>query len=181
MSLKDSIIDEVLRVEGGYVNDPADSGGETNYGITVAVARANGYTGPMKALPKKVAREIYAARYWHTVGADLLAKQSEAITREVVDTGVNAGPRRAAKFLQRALNLLNDRGTLWPDMAVDGVVGPTTAKALATCLRKRGGEGEIVLLRMLNAQQAEHYMRLGEKRQKDERFIFGWFLNRVVM
>lgn len=38
--MKDKIINEIIRVEGGYVNDPRDSGGETNFGITVAVARA---------------------------------------------------------------------------------------------------------------------------------------------
>ena len=56
-------IDAILRAEGGYVNDPADKGGETNYGITVAVARANGYTGPMRDLPVAMARAIYTARY----------------------------------------------------------------------------------------------------------------------
>lgn len=48
-NLKREIIDEIIRVEGGYVNDPADSGGETNFGVTVAVARAHGYTG---AIPR---------------------------------------------------------------------------------------------------------------------------------
>ena len=54
------VIDAILRAEGGYVNDPQDKGGETNYGITVAVARANGYTGPMRDLTVAVARDIGA-------------------------------------------------------------------------------------------------------------------------
>ena len=49
-------IDAILRAEGGYVNDPQDKGGETNYGIIVAVARANVYQGPMRDLPVTVAR-----------------------------------------------------------------------------------------------------------------------------
>ena len=55
-------IDAILRAEGGYVNDPQDKGGETNYGITVAVARANGYAGPMRDLPVAMARAIATGR-----------------------------------------------------------------------------------------------------------------------
>ena len=57
------IIDDVIAAEGGYVNDPADAGGETMYGITAAVARANGYSGPMSALPRSLAVQIYSTRY----------------------------------------------------------------------------------------------------------------------
>ena len=42
--LKEKIISEIIRIEGGYVNDPSDSGGETRYGITKAVALENNYT-----------------------------------------------------------------------------------------------------------------------------------------
>ena len=48
MSLKQRVIDQIIKVEGGYVNDPSDSGGETNYGITKHVARKYGYKGSMK-------------------------------------------------------------------------------------------------------------------------------------
>ncbi|MEG1325710.1 MAG: glycosyl hydrolase 108 family protein, partial [Janthinobacterium sp.] len=53
-----SVINAILRAEGGYVNDPLDAGGETNFGITVAVARANGYKGAMRDMPEAVARAI---------------------------------------------------------------------------------------------------------------------------
>ena len=62
--MKEKIINEIIRVEGGYVNDPRDSGGETNFGITVAVARANGYNGRMDCMPRDVAFDIYSAKYW---------------------------------------------------------------------------------------------------------------------
>ena len=54
MALKDQIIDEIIRKEGGYVNDPADSGGETNWGITVSRARQSGYNGDMRTMPRSV-------------------------------------------------------------------------------------------------------------------------------
>ena len=41
--LKDDTINHIIEIEGGYVNDPNDSGGETNYGVTEKVARDNGY------------------------------------------------------------------------------------------------------------------------------------------
>ncbi len=52
-------LEELIKREGGYVNNPADRGGATKYGITEAVARANGYKGNMKDLPLDVAKSIY--------------------------------------------------------------------------------------------------------------------------
>lgn len=52
-------LDELIKREGGYVNNPADRGGATKYGITEAVARTNGYKGNMKDLPRDVAKAIY--------------------------------------------------------------------------------------------------------------------------
>ena len=48
----DQLIDGLIAREGGFVDHPADRGGATNWGITDAVARAHGYTGPMALLPR---------------------------------------------------------------------------------------------------------------------------------
>src|SRR5690625_7094483 len=56
------IIDDIIRVEGAYSNNPADKGGETMYGITVSVAGANGYSGPMDNTPRAVDERSYSAR-----------------------------------------------------------------------------------------------------------------------
>lgn len=56
-------LDELIKREGGYVNNPADRGGETKYGITEAVARTNGFKGNMKDLPLDVAKAIYKKQY----------------------------------------------------------------------------------------------------------------------
>ena len=54
----EQFLNELIRREGGYVNNPADRGGATKYGITEAVARQNGYKGHMKDLPESLARDI---------------------------------------------------------------------------------------------------------------------------
>lgn len=176
--MKNEIINEMIRVEGGYVNDPDDSGGETNFGITKARARSSGYLGPMRDLPRQTAFDIYAAEYWDTVRADDLVKLSERVTEEVVDTGANCGPGRAGRFLQRALNVFNKRAKLYPDLRVDGNIGPATIDALRGYLATRD---EDTLVKALNCLQGAKYIELAERREKDERFVYGWLKNRVML
>lgn len=84
----------ILANEGGYANNPRDPGGETNYGITKATARANGYTGSMHSIPMSVVEKIYRTKFWQSpqgncddlpAGVDLV----------VFDYAVNSGPGRA--------------------------------------------------------------------------------------
>ena len=164
------------RAEGGYVNDPSDSGGETNHGITEEVARDNGYTGEMRDLRADMAEGIAKAEYWDVM---LLDQVPPAIAEELFDTGFNAGPVRAVGFLQRSLNALNRIERDYDDMLVDGKMGPKTVRALDEFLYVRRTNGIKVLLRALNGLQLEFYMSLVERRKKDERFLFGWILNRV--
>lgn len=167
----DDVIDGVLRAEGGYVNDARDAGGETNYGITKATARADGYAGDMRALPRERAKDIYRRRYVVAPGFDKVAALSAAIGTELVDTGVNMGPKVAARFLQRALNTLDNGGH---DLVADGDIGPATLAALKAFLDKRGAEGVKRLLALLNALQGARYVELCEGRQANEAFMFGW-------
>lgn len=175
-TLKDDIINDIIRVEGGYINDPSDSGGATNFGITEAVARSYGYTGDMRDLPRETAFDIYSAKYWEAVKADDIIELSEAVAAEVVDTSVNMGPNRAGRFLQRSLNVLNNRGSSYPDIVVDGNIGPASISALTSYLNTRS---DGTLVKMLNCLQGAFYVELAERREKDERFIYGWFTNRV--
>lgn len=175
----DDVIDGVLQREGGYVNDPRDAGGETNFGITLATARASGFAGAMRDLTRDQARVIYRKRYIEAPGFDKVATLSPAIAAELVDTGVNMGPAVAGRFLQRALNALNNQGRDYPDVTTDGVVGPGTRAALEAFLRRRGVEGERRLLRLLNALQGARYVELAEGRAANEAFMFGW-LERVA-
>jgi lysozyme family protein len=176
----DTLIEDVLRNEGGYVNDSRDAGGETNFGITIATARANGFTGAMRDLPRELAVEIYRRKYVVAPGFDKIAAISAAIGAELVDTGVNMGPKVAAGFLQRALSALNNQARDFVDLAVDGVAGANTRLALNTYLNRRGAEGERVLLAALNGLQAERYISLAEARQANEAFVYGWLRTRVA-
>lgn len=176
--MRERIINKIIKVEGGYVDDPSDSGGETNFGITVAVARRFGYVGPMRDLPRSTAFDIYTVKFWDVIRADDLVKLSELVAEEVVDTSINMGPSRAGKFLQRALNVLNKRGSLYRDLAVDGAIGKATVSALRAYLDNRDEE---TLVKALNCLQGAYYITLAERREKDERFVYGWFKNRVIL
>ncbi|MBF0374305.1 MAG: hypothetical protein HQL39_12930 [Alphaproteobacteria bacterium] len=179
--LKRRTIDAIIETEGGFTDNPADSGGATMYGITEVEARAAGWHGPMRDLPRPLAFHIYAARYWDSLRLDDVAALSPRIAAELADTGVNMGTATAARFLQRSLNALNKGGSLFPDLATDGVIGQGTVTALAAFLRVRAVEGETVMLRAINGLQAARYIGLAEQRAKDEEFVFGWLLNRVVI
>ena len=178
-NLKIEIIRGIINREGGYVNDPSDSGGETNFGITKDVARANGYKGKMRKLSRSTAFDIYVKRYWDALNLDEVELVSPAVAEEMADTAVNMGVGRAGRFLQRSLNVFNNRGRDWHDLKVDGKIGRSTMRALKAYLHRRGVPGEKVLLRALNALQGAKYIELAERYEKNERFAFGWLATRV--
>jgi lysozyme family protein len=176
----DSLIDELIEREGGFVNHPADKGGPTCFGITEAVARANGYAGPMRLLPREEAAAIYRRLYWLRPRFDEIAARSPRLAAELFDSGVNMGPAVAATFMQRALTALNRCGKDYPDLVPDGRIGPMTLYALDAFLAARGkSRGETVLLRALEALQGERYLRLAERRPANEAFLYGWLANRI--
>ncbi len=112
----DTAFDRLIGHEGGYVNHPADPGGETNWGITLRTAREAGYTGAMRALTREEARAIYRAAYWDRAKAD---QYDAAIAFQLFDAAVNHGIGQAIRFLQRAVGV-----------ADDGAVGPVTLAAV---------------------------------------------------
>jgi lysozyme family protein len=175
----DQLIDALIEREGGYVSHPADKGGPTCFGITEAVARAQGYRGPMRQLPRDEAVAIYKRLYWLRPGFEEVAKRSPRLAAELFDTGANMGPAVAATFLQRALTALNRNGTDYPDLVPDGRLGARTLAALDDFMKLRDPGGETVLLRALEALQGERYLRLAERRPANEAFLYGWLANRI--
>lgn len=165
-------IKETLGFEGGFVDDPADPGGATNWGVTEEVARKHGYNGDMRNFPQSKAIQVYKIDYWYKNNLQDIAKYDEEIALELFDTGVNMGIRTAGKFFQRALNCLNREETLFHNLDIDGIVGSNTVNVLTKLGRK---QDKNTLLKMLNALQGAKYIELCEKKETNERFVRGWF------
>lgn len=132
-------IERILAHEGGYSNHPRDKGGETNWGITHATARANGFTGDMRFLSREQAIEIYRKAFWERYHAD---KLPSALAFQYFDACVNHGAAHAAKFLQRACGVV-----------ADGVVGEQTLAAVSRQL-----ERDLVF--KFNAERTRFYTQL---------------------
>ncbi|HTV44899.1 MAG TPA: glycosyl hydrolase 108 family protein [Stellaceae bacterium] len=150
-----------LREEGGYVDDPADPGGATNMGITLATYRdwsADPGLGPtqIRDMTEQTARAIYRSLYWNPLRADALPP---GVDLSVFDMGVNAGIWRSARLLQRALGFSGS--------ALDGSIGPETLRAVSRFEARR-------LIDDLAARQADYYRSLNDY----DSFGAGW-LNRT--
>lgn len=174
------LVDALIEREGGYVNHPDDRSGATNFGITEAVARAHGYGGTMRDLPRREAVAIYRRLYWLRPRFDQVAIRSPRLAAELFDSGANMGPAVAATFLQRSLTALNRSGKDYPDLVPDGRIGAATLAALDAFMKVRGrSSAETVLMRALEALQGERYLRLAERRPANEAFLYGWLANRI--
>lgn len=137
----DIMISRVLAHEGGYVHHPRDPGGETNYGITKKTARAYGYIGKMREMPKATAVEIYRALFIANKAHELRPK-GVAISYQYFDATINHGSRIATKMLQRTVGA-----------KADGVLGDKTLQALESY-------SEIDLVHGFIAQRLWFYSRL---------------------
>lgn len=175
------IIENIIKVEGEYSDNKADRGGQTRWGVTEAVARRNGYIGDMRSFPVEFARKIYLKQYYEGPHFDEVARLSPAIAEELTDTGVNMGVTTGVIFLQRWLNAMNLEKRFYADVKPDGYIGEQTLACLDAFLKKRGKEGEKVLLRALNGSQAHRYLEITENREANENYVYGWVLNRVGM
>ena len=173
-SVNDVIERLILPNEGGYVNDSRDAGGETNWGITVATARSQGYSGAMRDMPRSFAVEVYRRLYAIAPGFDMIFAQDAGVGALLIDIGVNMGPAVAGTFLQRCLNALNNGGKDYSDLVLDGGCGPKTRGALAAYLAKRGKPGGAVLAAAIKGLRTERYVALCEARGANEAFAYGW-------
>jgi lysozyme family protein len=125
----DKCLKTILHHEGGYVNHPKDPGGETNLGVTKRVYEEWGGTKDMKDLTVEDVAPIYEKNYWGKVKGDDLPSGLDLC---VFDFAVNAGPGRAAKYLQTMI------GTV-----ADGGIGPNTLRALDSYVDSNGVEHAI--------------------------------------
>lgn len=123
----EKVIEELLKIEGGYVNHPNDKGGPTNWGITIGVLsewRGRKVTiEDMKALPQSEAKLIYKKKYWDAINLDKI--NSLLLAKLVFDQSVNRGPVTAAKNLQESYNNISPI-----KLVVDGKIGSKTLEAI---------------------------------------------------
>ena len=153
MSKFDEIIEGVLKHEGGYVNDPTDLGGETNFGITKRF-----YPDvDIKNLTEEGAKEIYKRDYWDKNKVDDVPDDLKHI---FFDMCVNQGRGTAVKVLQRAINGKGGK------IAVDGGFGPGTKGALAKYKPS---------VERVRCYRLKHYYDLVNKKPEQEKFLFGWY------
>ena len=176
----DSQISAIIAREGDkYTNDPDDKGGPTKYGITQVTARANGYTGDMQALTEAQARSIYTSVFWTKPKFDQLATFDPALADKLLDIGVNRGPATGIRYVQRALNVLNYQNVPYADLTVDGGLGGATFGALKAFYKQRGTAGQQMFYKLIQALQAADYVAIAEKDVSQEKYEFGWLVNRA--
>ena len=149
----DEIIDITLKHEGGYVHDPKDLGGETNFGI----AKRFYPEVDIKNLTKEEAKDIYRRDYWVRNKVEELPENLRHI---FFDMCVNQGRGTAVKILQRACNA---KGA---DLAIDGGMGPKTEETIKTYKPS---------LDRVRCYRLKHYYDLVNAKPEQERFLYGWY------
>lgn len=154
----------VLAREGGYVNDPADKGGETNFGISdkrdgVAdgLTDINGDGKPdtrIKDLTKEQAGQIYYRDYWYPT---YCTDWPDGISLFMFDAAVQHGAKKAIQLLQEAVGV-----------SADGIVGPKTTKAVISA------DAEWLLNRCF-LRRSRYYASIIKSNASQGKYLNGWF------
>ena len=176
------ILGSVYAVEGGYVNDPKDPGGATNYGITEQVARRAGFRGDMRQFPKHCdgpaaacADAIYVRDYIQKPGFMPVIEADPAVGGELVDTGVNMGPRRPSIWFEQSLNELGAG-----PVPVTGAVDAGDVAAYRRLQDSRGAvQACVLMLSALDGKQLAEYRRLVQRNPALGKFLRGWQRARI--
>lgn len=165
MTTVDDIASDIIRREGGYVNDPDDPGGATNFGVTIGTMQAlkldlnsDGKvdTADVKALSSAQAKNIFLKYYFEKPGIDRLPQVLQA---SVFDMYVNAGGN-AVKILQRLLRGFGE------SLSVDGAIGPNTIKAAENAYQTAPDH----LADAYGIARRNYYYRLADGRVKSRKY-----------
>lgn len=176
-------------MEGGYANDPHDTGGETFGGIArrfnplwpgwPVIDGAKVYADFPATLSRDalrrtltaMVRDFYQKTYWDALRLSDFPEHSVAM--ELFEQAINLGIPRAVTNFQAVSNALNDGGERWSDITVDGQPGSQT---VATAHAAHHAQMDYDVLVCLNCLQGCHYIA-----SKQERYIRGWIRNRVKL
>lgn len=172
-----AVLANVYHHEGGYVNNPADHGGATRYGVTERVARQSGYLGDMRDFPQNCYGEgvvcadaIYVRDYIAGPGFAPLLEIEPVIADKLVDIAVNMGQARPGPWLQTSLN-----ASVPTQLKVDGRVGPATIGAYRQ-LQQRVGKVRActITFTALATAQETFYRSLARRQPSQQIFLNGW-------
>jgi len=169
----------ILPNEGGYVNNPNDRGGATNYGITQATYDkylSNKYPDNsrrgmgVKYITQNEVVAIYRS-FWIKSRCDLLLEYAPALTVQHFDFVVNAGYERkgidAAETLQRVINS-------YIPTTVDGYVGPKTLGNIISYIRSHPLGGDKELNMSYSHRRAIYYNDIVANNPSQYVFLNGW-------
>jgi lysozyme family protein len=154
------IVGDILKREGGFVDNPADRGGATNFGVTAHTFKwwRKDPNADIRTLKEPEAREILTAIF---IDRPKISQLPSEIVPFMSDWAVHSGPFVAIEHLQRALRV-----------TVDGVIGPETLTAAQNT-------NKLDLLRLLIALRVKMIGRIVAKAPQQAVFINGW-LDRVL-
>ena len=180
----ETILGRCVATEAGYVNDPNDSGGETNHGVTKATAgdfaadlkRLYNWDGTMRNLSQEMALYVFRKGWWERLACDDLLKISPLLADRVFDFGINAGRAASALALQQSVNALNRQGKDYPDVTEDSKLGADgeTIRAIQALVAKRGNAGVGSLLTLVIGENSHFYVSISRSKPKNEEFMNGW-------
>ncbi|MEJ6388567.1 holin-associated N-acetylmuramidase [Gymnodinialimonas ulvae] len=160
-----SISEDIVAREGGFVNDPDDPGGATKHGVTIHTMRALGLdldhdgdvdVADVRLITRDLATDLFIEHYFTRPRIHLLPQPLQAT---VFDMQVNAGSN-AVRILQR---LLRDMGL---DIAVDGAIGPQTARAAHAALKQAPDH----LVDAYGIARRNYYYRLADRRAASRKY-----------
>ena len=172
MSTFELAIPTVLRHEGRFVDNPADPGGATNFGISLRWLAANNLLSVLereegditqsalnavKSMTQEDAEVFYRIQWWDQYGYGRVIGQS--IATKIFDTAVNLGARPAHRIAQKAAGVV-----------ADGVLGSESIAAL--------NAAQASLLHSMQDLQAQYYQALVNRNPSLDIFLAGW-LNRA--
>lgn len=176
-TLGPQVVDAVLGNEGGFVDNSADLGGPTNWGITAVTLKNNASlagTNDIKALTRDGAIKIYVQMYWINCGcARLAAAGFPHLAYAAMDWAVNSGEYWPMETLQLGLNLLNNQQKRWGDILADGNIGPGTIAVMTLALTILP-DIEHLLTEWVNASRVVMVGHLSQKNPVQETFMVGW-------
>lgn len=149
--------------EGGYTNDPNDSGGPTNWGITQGDysrwLKRPASIPEVRAMTKKVAEQIYSDYYWMPMGLDKIVDSKKATA--LFDVGVVCGIYQGQIMAQRACN------SIGAGLVPDGHIGPLSIQAINQA-------APSLFIRDMSSQVESRFRGIVANNPKDEVFLRGW-------